>query len=646
MADVVQFRLECMLDELDDLDRLGLFSRQEISEIVDQRRKFEYRLQRPSPLKQDFVAYIDYEKQLDALRLLRKKSLSRKTGAEVSETSVSDYACEARILYIYRLATTRFKGDIDLWFKYLEFCRERGHGRMKKALAQLVRFHPKVPGVWIYAAAWEFDGNLNVAAARALMLNGLRSCPSFEDLWVEYLRVELTYITKLKARKIALGEEVASKALDHKSADEKQWRDENKELFMAIDDNEDVDNRSSLQDGESKGKLDKYRQQSLNMFETVYNCAIEALPTAFSLRTLFLDILEATELAHSEAVREKILNDIKRDFAKEPQYWDWLARFEVADLKRASPKQLAKAVQVYEEGLEFVPSASLIELYVKFLKDTVSDENRNGEAEVHFDTDGHAIDIVSHLQSVFEKAESMSCLTEDLASQHVSFLLHLGKLNDAKMLVEKFCSGKFPVSVKLWTLRLSIEMRCIQDKSVSPSKCDLLYIFELLKNILMKVSVSEAQNLWIMGLKYFANHRHHFDKLVETSVLALAKYGGNDSGFSLSSTILEYILQRDGITCAREMYKRFLALPHPGLPIFRNCIELEPNLASTGDKRGLANARKLYESVLTTYDQDASLWRDYHSVEVKMGSSETAAAVHWRATKALKDSSAVLLSAN
>ncbi|KAL2475658.1 RNA-processing protein [Abeliophyllum distichum] len=104
MADVVQFKLERMLNELDDLERRGLFSRREIAEIVKQRRKFEYRLKRPSPLKPDFLAYIDYEKQLDALRVLRKKALSKNSGNKKSKNSVSDYAGVSRILEIYRLA--------------------------------------------------------------------------------------------------------------------------------------------------------------------------------------------------------------------------------------------------------------------------------------------------------------------------------------------------------------------------------------------------------------------------------------------------------------------------------------------------------------------------------------------------------------
>jgi len=35
---------------------------------------------------------------------------------------------------IYELALKRYKGDIDLWFRYLEFCRIRKNGRMKTVL--------------------------------------------------------------------------------------------------------------------------------------------------------------------------------------------------------------------------------------------------------------------------------------------------------------------------------------------------------------------------------------------------------------------------------------------------------------------------------------------------------------------------------
>lgn len=137
-----------MVNEFDDLERRGLFTHREIAEIVKQRRKFEYRLKRPSPLKQDFLAYIDYETQLDALRRLRKKFVARelkekgidneKKKKKKMKKSVSDFAGVLRIVEIYRLAVMRFKGDVELWFRYLEFCRVRKNGRMKKVKIPLV----------------------------------------------------------------------------------------------------------------------------------------------------------------------------------------------------------------------------------------------------------------------------------------------------------------------------------------------------------------------------------------------------------------------------------------------------------------------------------------------------------------------------
>lgn len=52
--------------------------------------------------------------------------------------------------------------------------------------------------------------------------------------------------------------------------------------------------------------------------------------------------------------------------------------------------------------------------------------------------------------------------------------------------------------------------------------------------------------------------------------------------------------------------------------LYRNCIELELNLASVGDKDSLVNARKLFESALATYDQNTELWQDYYSMETKV----------------------------
>lgn len=214
--------------------------------------------------------------------------------------------------------------------------------------------------MWIYAAAWEFDRNLNVAAARALMQNGLRVCPNSEDLWVEYLRMELTYLNKLKVRRVALGEGEGSLVRDKKSVEDEQWKDENKELFMSLVDKEEKDkdkDGSDVEDDDEDAseRVDIFKEKGSNVLQAIYGGALEALPSSFDLRRRFLEILEATDLAHSDDIRSTILSDLKRDFSSDPEYWNWLARNEMngcLSVEFASP-QMQKAIQVKKTHLDF-----------------------------------------------------------------------------------------------------------------------------------------------------------------------------------------------------------------------------------------------------------------------------------------------------
>lgn len=139
--------------------------------------------------------------------------------------------------------------------------------------------------------------------------------------------MELTYLNKLKARKVALGEEKGSLVRD----DQKEWKEENKDEFMSYDRKIQSDDKSNVENEEAEKQPDLFREQGSNILQTVYCGAVEALPCSFSLRKRFLEILEATDLAHSEELRKEMLSDIKRDFSKDPEYWDWLARLGVGD---------------------------------------------------------------------------------------------------------------------------------------------------------------------------------------------------------------------------------------------------------------------------------------------------------------------------
>ncbi|VAH30929.1 unnamed protein product [Triticum turgidum subsp. durum] len=524
-----------------------------------------------------------------------------------------------------------------------------------QVMAQAIRYHPNVPGLWMYAAAWEFDQNLNVAAARALMQSGLRSCPESEDMWIEYLRMELTYLNKLKARKVALGEDV--KTLQKSSDDSGQWKEENKELFMSLDEQGDSPKESGLEDVALEDKEDLFWQQGVLIIRTIYHGAMEALPSSLTLRKKILDILNSVELAHSEELRLEVMDDLKKDFSHNEDYWDWLARLQLSDStnsstlnrKEAVLDKLNKSIQVYDEAVRKLPTSKMYSLYANFWLGVVFSDREDSISLFH-DADFDASEFTSAILKVFENAESCGCLSEDLACQYVSLCLKLGRseeaperLEEAKNLAEKLCSGPLSQAANLWNLRASIEIKSLATAtgSASFSEENLSSLFDLFNIVLPKLSITKAEGLWHTAMKLFSHEKIYFEKLVKCATLSLSSAGGSDCGASVSSAFVGWVLQKDGIKQARKMYKRFLALPRPSLKFFQFCIELEASLASIGNNDGLVNARKLYDSAISLYPQERELWRKYYNMELTAGTSETSNAIYWRARKVLNDSTAL-----
>lgn len=141
----------------------------------------------------------------------------------------------------------------------------------------------------------------------------------------------------------------------------------------------------------------------------------------------------------------------------------------------------------------------MFDLYTKFLMDVIAPKREEDQLS---GLPSDIRDYNSHLLMVYEKADTMGCLTEDLACEYVSLYLQLGRLDEARNLAGKLCSGKLSNSMKLWLFRASVEIRCFSKNIPAPSKADLQSIFELLRSVLTKVSISEAEALWLMVFFY------------------------------------------------------------------------------------------------------------------------------------------------
>lgn len=197
MAEIVELRLENGVNELEQLERIGLFSNEEIKTIVNKRKAFEYRLQRPKRTKEDYLKYINYEESL--LKLIKRRR--DKIGYQHKYKEI-EYFISLRVSTLFRRVIAKHQGDVDLSFDYINFRKSVGLKENLSAIyARMLQIHNSNPNVWIAAAKWEFEDNCSPDSARALLQRGLRYNPESRFLWNEYFKMELMYSERIIRRK-------------------------------------------------------------------------------------------------------------------------------------------------------------------------------------------------------------------------------------------------------------------------------------------------------------------------------------------------------------------------------------------------------------------------------------------------------------
>ena len=74
MAEHVQADLELMLTELEQMQRVGLLTPEETKLVIKKRKRFEYKLQKQTKVKEDILSFIQYESSLlDLIEMRRAK---------------------------------------------------------------------------------------------------------------------------------------------------------------------------------------------------------------------------------------------------------------------------------------------------------------------------------------------------------------------------------------------------------------------------------------------------------------------------------------------------------------------------------------------------------------------------------------------
>jgi U3 small nucleolar RNA-associated protein 6 len=196
-SDKARFFLEQSVPELKEYERKKIFSRAEISSIARQRSGFEHKINARGSTPADFARYAEFEINVEALR---KKRVQRLGIRSVTHTG------QKRIFFVFDRGTKKHSGDVGLWLQNIEFARkQKAHKKLSQIFTNVLRLHPTRSEIWIFAAQFAMEEHGDMTEARGYMQRGLRFCKNKSTMWIQYARLEMSYIAKIHARRQILG---------------------------------------------------------------------------------------------------------------------------------------------------------------------------------------------------------------------------------------------------------------------------------------------------------------------------------------------------------------------------------------------------------------------------------------------------------
>lgn len=139
---------------------------------------------------------------MDRLRAKRSKRL---LGSS-SSGGLTRYSGQRRAFFIFDRATKKLSGNIALWLQYLEYAKSQNSSNVvAKIFTSLLQLHPLKPDLWVLAAKYEAEQNASMVTARTILQRGLRFNSESDYLWLEYMKLELIYASKILTRRKLLG---------------------------------------------------------------------------------------------------------------------------------------------------------------------------------------------------------------------------------------------------------------------------------------------------------------------------------------------------------------------------------------------------------------------------------------------------------
>ncbi|CCW69405.1 unnamed protein product [Phytomonas sp. Hart1] len=206
----IETRIEKLSPSIDEYFTCGFLNRDELREVVRQRRHWEYRLVAKPLLLIDVQDAVRYELDLEQ----RLQVYCESTKVELKHR----WIIMERIEYIYRVGLKHIKKKSEWEFIRKEFVtflkRHHRHGSLSKLYGELMIKYLTRSDLWVEAALWEAVGLNNVHNARSIIQQALLTMTTDPTVWTAGLKVELHFVNHSLKRFIEeyTGEKLMKKA--------------------------------------------------------------------------------------------------------------------------------------------------------------------------------------------------------------------------------------------------------------------------------------------------------------------------------------------------------------------------------------------------------------------------------------------------
>ncbi|NWX70394.1 UTP6 protein, partial [Alca torda] len=583
MAERIEQRLEDRVPELEQLERVGLFTRKEIKAVLRRASALEYKIQRRALRKEDFINYIQYE--INLLELIKKRRA--RTGYSFKKDEI-EISILHRIHSLFNRAIGKWKEDVQLWLSHVAFCKQwNAKHQLSRVFSSMLAIHPNKPALWIMAAKWEMETRLSSENARHLFLRALRFHPECPKLYQEYFRMELMNAEK--------------------------QRKEKKEF-----------ERAKMDLGEFS-----YSEEILNgeMARIIYRDAAQKIKgVEFHLAMLSIaKLFDFTQDLQKEILERHGVFSLQTTFADDPLTWDYMARRELELGSLQSTKHTTKQTKVsemtqreercsavFEEAVKAVPTEDMWKYYITFCLERYNRKTNSEELKQK---------RLERTLSAFNKAHESSLLPEALYKQWLQLLLESNFFEKATEVAEA-ATKHFSLSVEMWQMRLQV---LIQLKSDDVTQC----FEEAIKHVKSKGTLP-IWTLWVEwseGTKSKEDTEAVYQRSLHTTTHA--------ESVTMKEKYLDWTYRNSGYKKVRRVFTSLCENRPFSLDFFRKMIQIEKEQESCK----MLHLREYYERALRDFGStDSDLWLDYIKEELShpQGKPENCRSIHWRAMKMLQ----------